>query len=57
VPKLLGVLLVVNGLGWLITNLQPFLYPHARLDFLFVTYLGELAFMGWLLVAGRRVPG
>jgi hypothetical protein len=55
IPKIIGILLAVDGLAWLTGCLQPFLYPDANLGFLFVAYLGELVFMLWLLIAGWSV--
>jgi len=54
-PVWLGVVLAIDGLGWVIGMLQPYLYPHAQLDWLQVTAIGEFIFMGWLLVAGWRL--
>ena len=31
-------------------SLQPYFYPNAHLGFLFITFLGELVFMAWLLI-------
>lgn len=50
-----GILLVVDGLAWVIDSLQPYLYPNANLDFLSVLVFGELIFMLWLLIAGWRI--
>jgi Domain of unknown function (DUF4386) len=55
IPKLLGIVLVINGLGWIVNGPQPYLYPNAKLDFIFVTFLGELIFMLWLLIMGWRI--
>jgi hypothetical protein len=55
IPKLIGVLLAIDGLGWIGTCLQPYLYPNANVDFLFVTFFGELVFMLWLLIMGWRI--
>lgn len=54
-PKWLGVILVINGLGWLIDSLQPYLFPNANLGFIFITFFGELIFMLWLLIMGWRL--
>ncbi|MGA8098071.1 MAG: DUF4386 domain-containing protein, partial [Candidatus Cybelea sp.] len=54
-PKWLGVILVINGLGWIIDPLQPYLLPNVNLDFFFVTFFGELIFMLWLLIMGWRI--
>jgi Domain of unknown function (DUF4386) len=55
IPKLIGILLVIDGLGWIINCLQPYLYPSANLNFIFVTFFGELIFMLWLLIFGWRI--
>jgi hypothetical protein len=55
IPKIIGILLVVDGLGWVIDSLRPYLYPNARLGFLFVTFFGELVFMLWLLIRGWKI--
>ncbi len=52
IPKFLGVLLVIAGVGYFLTSLQPFLYPDVDLDFLMYTYFGELIFTIWLLFRG-----
>jgi hypothetical protein len=52
VPKIIGILLVIDGLGWIVDTLQPYLYPNAHLGFLFVTFFGELVLMFWLLIRG-----
>lgn len=57
IPKLIGILLVIDGLGWMVNDLKPYLYPSANLDFLFITFFGELVFMLWLLVMGWRIQG
>lgn len=56
VPKWLGVLLIVDGVAWWVSNLRPFLYPSANLDFLFPVFFVELVFMVWLLFWGSRLP-
>lgn len=55
IPRWLGILLVLNGLGWMVNNLQPYLYPHANLGFIWITFFGELVFMLWLLISGWRI--
>jgi hypothetical protein len=52
---IIGILLIVDGLGWITDSLQPFLYPNAHLGFLFITFFGELVFMLWLLIMGWRL--
>ncbi len=56
IPKILGVLLMINGLGYFIEYvLKPYLFPEAGTGFLMATYFGEVVFMLWLLVKGRRI--
>ena len=55
IPRIIGVLLVVNGLGWVVDSLQPYLYPNAKLEFVTVTFFGEMVFMLWLLIRGWAV--
>lgn len=54
VPKIFGILLAVAGLGYAIDTLQPYLYPNFSTGFLFITFLGEIAFMFWLLIRGGK---
>lgn len=52
IPRILGILLAIAGLGWLIYELNPYLFPNADLGFIMITFFGELIFMLWLLVRG-----
>ena len=56
IPRFIGILLVLDGLGWLIDSLSPYLYPTAHLGFLAITFLSELVFMFWLLIRGWKIP-
>jgi hypothetical protein len=55
IPRLIGILLVIDGAGWIVDSLSPYLYPNAHLGFLFITFFGELVFMLWLLIRGWKV--
>lgn len=55
IPKIMGLFLIIAGLGYIIDDLKYFFYPHLNLDFLWLTYLGELVFMFWLLISGPRI--
>lgn len=59
VPKSIGVLLAIAGLGWVINSLWPYVLPGADLRLLMITFFGELVFMVWLLIFGwkLREPG
>ena len=56
IPRILGYLLMVNGVGYVVGTLGPYLRPSVSFDFTFVTYFGELVFMLWLLLRGWRIP-
>jgi hypothetical protein len=54
-PRTLGVLMAIAGLGYLANSFLKLLAPtlaNTLPDFIFITGLGELAFMLWLLVFG-----
>lgn len=55
VPGIFGVLLVIAGLGYMLTTLKPYLFPTINLDFAEYTFYGELIFMLWLLIKGSRL--
>jgi hypothetical protein len=55
IPRLIGILLVINGLGWMIDRLRLYLFPDAPLGFLFITFFGEMVFMFWLLIRGWAI--
>lgn len=54
-PRWLGASLVIDGAGWIATELQPYLFPNVNVDRLFYTFLGELLLMLWLLIVGWRI--
>jgi hypothetical protein len=55
IPTLLGVILVITGLGYLLTTTRPFLFPNINVDFAKFTFYGELIFMLWLLIKGSKI--
>lgn len=55
IPKTIGVLLLVAGLGYFVYGLGPYIAPGADLGWLFVTFFGELVFMFWLLIRGWKI--
>ena len=59
IPRVIGILLVIDGSGWVIASLQPYLYPNAKLGWISVTFFGELVLMPWLLIRGWKIrdPG
>lgn len=55
IPKILGSLLALAGLGYMTNSLAPYLFPKADLGWLPITFVGELLFMLWLLIVGSRL--
>jgi hypothetical protein len=55
IPRTLGFLLVINGLGYLVYDVGQYVVPGKNLGFLFVTFFGELLFMLWLLIRGWKI--
>ena len=55
IPKFLGILLVIAGLGYLIDSFGTFLSPNYSVEIAIFTFIGELLLMFWLLLKGRRV--
>jgi len=55
IPKILGVLLVIVGVGWVVYPLKPYLYPNAPFDFIPWAGFGELIFPIWLLIKGWKL--
>ena len=58
VRKVLGILLVVAGVGYFADSVIAFAMPRIEFRFGLYTFIGEMTFMIWLLVAaGRRRTG
>jgi hypothetical protein len=55
IPKILGVLLALDGVGWMVSGLRPYLYPNANLGWFFVVSFAELLLPLWLLTMGWRI--
>lgn len=55
VSKVVGVLVAIAGVGWILSELRPYLYPNGNIGWIFFTSFGELIFMLWLLIAGWRL--
>ncbi|MEU7580102.1 DUF4386 domain-containing protein [Streptomyces sp. NPDC041068] len=55
VPRVLGVLLVLAGLGYLVDSLGAFLSSGYSTEAAVFTGVGELILMIWLLAKGRNV--
>jgi hypothetical protein len=54
-PRILGVLLVIAGFGYLIDVFAGFLFPDSNLSIGLFTGLAEIIFLLWLLIKGVNV--
>lgn len=55
VPKVLGVLLVIAGLGYLIDSFGPVLSAGYSVELAMFTFVGEVVLIFCLLIKGRRI--
>jgi hypothetical protein len=55
VPRWLGIVLQVNGAGWIVMEAGPYLVPGIHLGFLFVATFGELLLLVWPVGWGTRL--
>ena len=56
IPRIMGVLLIVAGLGYPIANFAKLLFPNFDVSIIMVVGWGELLFMFWLLFKGAKIP-
>lgn len=54
IPKILGILVIVAGLGYLIDNLGKLLSPNYNLTIAMFTFIGEVLLIFWLLWKGIK---
>ena len=54
IPRILGILLIVAGLGYLVDCLGKFLLPNYTLTVSTYTFIGELSLTFWLLIWGVK---
>ncbi len=55
IPKTLGILLTIAGVGYLIDYFAKFLFPDANVMTSMIVGWGELLFMFWLLIKGKQI--
>lgn len=55
VPKIMGILLMISGFGYLLDAIGFFFFPTIDRSLLMITFFGELIFMLWLLIKGWKV--
>jgi hypothetical protein len=51
-----GALLIVSGMGYLVDGFAAMVGPGSQTSLASYTFLGEVAFIGWLLIRGARLP-
>jgi hypothetical protein len=56
IPRLVGIALAIAGIGYVVYQLRPYLFPDAELGFVFAAFFGELVFLVWLAIWGWRIP-
>jgi len=56
IPKILGVLVIIAGLGYIIDSFVIFLLPNYDVTIAMFTFIGELLLMLWLLLKGAKIP-
>ena len=54
-PKILGILLIIGGFGYMIDVFAGFLFPASNLSIGLLTGLSEILFILWLLIKGVSV--
>jgi hypothetical protein len=54
IPRLIGILLVVAGLGYLVDSFGAFLIASYSFQVSAITFIGEVLLMIWLLAKGNR---
>jgi hypothetical protein len=55
IPRILGVLLIISGSGYLIDSFGKFLLPNYDLTISMFTFIGEVCLLLWLLIKGVNV--
>jgi hypothetical protein len=56
VPKLLGILLMIAGLGYLIDSFGKLLSTNYNANIAMFTFIGEVLLIFWLFIKGARIP-
>jgi Domain of unknown function (DUF4386) len=54
-PRIIGVLLIIAGFGYIIDAAALFLLPDLNIDISQFTFIGELLLLLWLLIKGVNV--
>jgi hypothetical protein len=54
-PKVIGILLIIAGMGYLVDFTLFLLFPDVTLTVSNFTFIGEVALIFWLLIRGVNV--
>jgi len=54
-PSWLGIVLAINGAGWIVIESGPYLLPGVNLGIVWVATFGELILLVWLIGWGTRL--
>ena len=54
-PRILGILLIIGGLGFVIDSITFVLFPNFDVTISLFTFFGEMIFALWLLIKGVNV--
>ncbi len=55
-PKILGVLVMIAGLGYLIDSFGKLLSPNYDANIAMFTFIGEVLLIFWLFIKGAKIP-
>ena len=56
IPKILGVLVIIAGLGYMIDSFGKLLSPNYDANIALFTFIGEVLLILWLFIKGARTP-
>ena len=55
IPWIMGLFLIISGLGYFMSSIQPYLFPGVNAKFINYTYYGEVIFIFWLIIKGWKI--
>ena len=55
IPRLVGIALAIAGVGYIVYQLRPYLYPDLEIGFVSAAFFGEVVFLVWLAIWGWRI--
>jgi hypothetical protein len=55
IPRIMGLLLIISGLGYFTSSIQPYLFPNINVSFTVYTFYGEVIFIFWLMIKGWKI--